>query len=55
MHYWQPIDGCEYVIGEGRENLIRCSRQIKPPTSVFSGHGGILTGMAELHDVIFLS
>lgn len=41
--------------GEGRENLIRCSRQIKPPTSVFSGHGGILTGMAELHDVIFLS
>lgn len=30
---------------EGEKNLIRCSRQIKPPTSVFSGQGDIFAGM----------
>ena len=47
IYFQQPICECEYVTGgEGKENLIRYSRQIKPPTSVFSGHGDIFAGMA---------
>lgn len=30
---------------EGGKHLIRCTRQIKPPMSVFSGHDSIFTGM----------